>query len=541
MNRLIAPLGAWLLFCASAPVIAADTWKTTVTPYYVLVSQTSDRESMQWMRDFDQFILSTADLVKLNVKSLPPLTVVLFDNDKSYTPYKLRLPDGKAANVAGQFIRRESWSVIGMEQNVRDDEARRTVFHEATHWLMSGNQARQPAWFSEGIAEMFSTFERRGDQVNWAKPIGQHLATLQYGTIPLQEFLTQPSALSAREDRQQRFYAQAWAFTDFMMFSNNSQRRPLMIKFLDVFRSSSGDAAVAAAFGDQLPQLDRDFHLFIDQHSFPYVTQPVRPAPPSAALQPAPPALVEAALGRLALGTQQTELARKHAARAIALDADLPGGYEVLSYLALEDEKFDEAATQAEAALQRGSKDSQLYVVMGDSYVRGRNGEKPNAEQARVNMYENAINLNPRRLDVYQRLVGALHAIEKPREADLEFLRLGLKAYPGEDWLKVGAALVEYRLGRQDAAMATIEDVLRPDSTLDASERDNAVYLRRGWLISAMNDEIHSSYEKKDPDATRAVVARYREKLGDVPEIVTYLKEVEASLKPAEPPRRGKK
>jgi len=37
------------------------------------------------------------------------------------------------------------------------------------------------------------------------------------------------------------------------------------------------------------------------------------------------------------------------------------------------------------------------------------------------------------------------------------------------------------------------------------------------------------------------VIATYRGKLGDVPEIATYLNEVEASLKPAESAKRAKK
>jgi len=541
MKHLSRQLTLWLLCGVSGAAMAGGSWKTTTTPYYTLVSEVSDRESASWMRDFDQFILSTTELVKIDVRALPPLTVVLFDDDKSYTPYKLRRPDGKAASVAGQFIRRSTWSAIGMEQKAHDDDLRSTIFHEATHWLMSVDQKRQPAWFSEGIAEMFSTFERKGDKVNWAKPIALHLGTLQSSMLPLQEFLVEPTALSNRDIRQQRFYAQSWAFTHFLMFSNNSQRRPMMVKFLDTFRSSSGEAAVAAAFGDEFAQIEHDFRQYIDQHSFPYVTQPVQAAAAPAALQPAPGVLVEASLGLLALGADQLELARKHADRAIALDDTSPRGYELLANLAMESDDFDQAATHAEAALKRGSKDSQLYVLMGDSYSRGRNADKADAEQARVRMYENAINLSPRRLEIYQRLVGALYPIESPRQSDLDFLNLGLRFYPGEDWLRVGAAMVEYRLGRHDSALATIENALRPESTLDAQERQNATDLRRGWWMSSMNDELQAAMSKRDVVAARAVIATYRGKLGDVPEIATYLNEVEASLKPAEPARRAKK
>ena len=527
---LVAPM----LCCAHA---AERPWRMATTPQYTLLSQASERETREWMRGFDQFILSTADLLRFDLKALPPLTVLLFNGDKDYTPYKLRRPDGKTASVAGQFVRRPTWSLIGMSLAAEDDELRQTIFHEATHWLMSMDQARHPAWFSEGIAEMFSTFERRGDKVNWSKPLGSHLAILQERTIPLSQFLVEPTALSNRDDRQMLFYAQAWAFTDFLMFSDNSQRRPLMLKFLEKFRSESGEATVKDVFGDQLPQIERDFHLFISQHSFPYVIQPVKPAPPAAALQPAPAVLVEASLGLLALAAERPELAREHASRAIALDAGSPKGYELQAYMALESEDPAQAAKQAELALLRGSRDSQLFVLMGDSYTQAPNSQRPDAERARVGMYENAINLNPKRLEVYQRLAAALMPIDKPTEADLQFLDVGLRAFPGEDWLRVATALVEYRLGRRDSGVATLEKVLRPESTLDTSEREYALNLRRSWWVEDMNQELRDAASRRDTAAARAAIGKYRDRLGDIPEIAKYLEELEASLKqPEQPP-----
>ncbi len=540
----LQPRRLWLCFialvlpCAQA---ADRPWKMATTAQYTLLSQASDLETREWMRGFDQFILSTADLLKFDLKALPPLTVLVFKSDKDYMPYKMRRPDGKTASVAGQFVRRPTWSLIGMSLAGDNEELRQTIFHEATHWLMSMDQARQPAWFSEGIAEMFSTFERRGDKVNWAKPLGSHLALLQDRTIPLSQFLIEPTALSNRDDRQLLFYAQAWAFTHFLMFSDDSRRRPLMLKFLEKFRSESGEATVKDVFGDQLPQIEREFHQFIGQSRYPYVIQPVKPAPAESALQPAPAVLVEASLGLLALSSERPELAQEHAKRAIALDANSPKGYELQAYIGLEKQDLEQAAAQAELALERGSRDSQLFVLMGDSYTQGRNSERPDAERARVSMYEKAINLSPRRREVYQRLAGALMPVDTPTETDLQFLNVGLRAFPGEDWLQVATALVEHRLGRHDSAAATLDKVLRPDSTLDPSEREYAQNLRRSWWVEAMNQELRAATSAHDIAAARAAISKYRDRLADVPEIATYLNELEASLKKAEQPaqKRG--
>jgi tetratricopeptide (TPR) repeat protein len=525
-------LACLLLVLPASPIVAAEkTWRTVTTPYYRLLTQTDDRQAVDWMRNFDQFILSTTDVLQLDVRALPPLTVVIFDRDQSYTPYKLQLPNGQTAKVAGQFIRRPTWSMIGMAQIGQNDALRRTIHHEATHWLMSVDPAPQPAWFSEGIAEMLSTFERKGDKVNWAKPIDQHLGLLrQAGIMPLGQFLTEPGALFERDDRTDRFYAQSWAFTHFLLMSKDTSRRQLLFNFLQTYRTRSGEATVNAVFGSTLEGVQRDFHNYVDQRSFNYMIQPVKPAGAPAPLQPAPPAMVEASLGLLALGVGREELARQHAEKAVAADKDAPDGYGLLAYLALEKDEYDKAAVHAEDALRRGSKDGDLFVLLGDSYANGPNRGKLNAELSRVNLYESAINMNPRRLATYYKLIEALFSLEKTREEDAKFLNVGLTAYPGEDWLRVGTALVDYRLGRREAAMSTLDTVLRPDSKLNVGQRSNAANLRSAWLIESMNSEIRAATSKNDVAGARAAIARYRERLSDEPEVVAYLKDTDAHL-----------
>ncbi|MBX5460618.1 MAG: DUF1570 domain-containing protein [Steroidobacteraceae bacterium] len=514
-----------LLLMAALPALAGNReWKMAVTPHYRLISQLNDRETAKWMRDFDQFILSTSDVLQMDLRVLPPLTVVIFARDTDYTPYKLRLQNGQPAQVAGQFVRRPTWSIIAMVRDWNNRELRRTIHHEATHWLMSVDQSRQPAWLTEGIAEMFSTFERRGDQVNWAKPISAHLAVLHYmGRMPLERFLIAPSAFFEREQHTAQFYAQAWAFTHFLMMSKDPGRRQLLFKFLQSYRTQSGKAAVESVFGPALQDIEREFHLYTNQHWYTYMVQPAKPAPEPPPLQPAPGTFVEATLGFLALGADQKDLARNHAEKAIALDQNAPDGHALLAYLAMENNELDEAATHAETALQLGSQDGDLFLLLGASYAHGKNAERANAKQLRVSMYENAINLNPRRLAAYQELVEALFAIDTPREEDARFLEVVLRAFPGEDWLRVGTAVVDYRLGRREAAMSTLADVLRPESTLDETERDRVNRLRRRWV----GEEVQAAFAKSGFQATREVLDRYRN-LRDDPEIARLFEQLES-------------
>jgi hypothetical protein len=516
-------------------VSAEPVWRTAVTPNYRVFSQLSDRDTSEWMRGFDQFIFSTSDVLHLNLHAAPPLTVVIFAHDSDYEPYKPARPNGHVANVAGQFVRRSSWGMICMAHDADSQQLHAILQHEATHWLMSSDPSPQPAWFAEGIAEMFSTFELGVDTVNWAKPINAHLDLLrERGTLPLAPFLAEPSAIFDQDNRQEIFYAQAWAFTDFLMLANKAARRPQLVQFLNVFRTKSGEEAVKEVFGTDLTGIQKELAIYVDQRSFPYFTFPKKPAGPPPALTAAAPVQVEASLGFLALGASLSQLARQHAEKAIAIDDSDPGGHAVLAYLELDNRDMTKAAIHAEAALQRGSKDSELFLIAGDSYMGGQNADKPNATATAVQYFENSINVNPRSLEAFDRLAAALINLSTPRDEDGKFMDLGLKVFPTDDWLRVSKASMDYRLGQQTAAMTALDGVLQPGNHLDGPQELYATGLRRHWLIGAMNVEIRAAMDKKDIGATRALIAHYHEALSDDSATQDYLNRLTKQLDDAE-------
>jgi tetratricopeptide (TPR) repeat protein len=438
-------------------------------------------------------------MLSINLKALPPLTVILFLRDRDFEPYKMARPNGKTAGVAGEFIRQPTWSVIGLAEDVEDENTRRTIFHEGTHWLMSVDPTRQPPWFSEGIAEMMSTFERRVSTVNWAKPIEWHIAQLNFkGTIPLREFLLEESAVFDKDDRTDRYYAQSWAFVHFLLLSNDPTRRNLLASYLASFRGNSAAAAIDATFGSSLGDVQSAFVSYVQQPKLGYVSKPVVPVADPPPLAMARPADVQTALAFLAFGADKPELARKHVARALELDQSLPGPHEVLAYLARKERELDQAATHAEAALGNGSKDADMFLILGDSYRFGANGDRKGADLESVKMYENAINLNPRRQAAYERLVEMLVVAEAPTAEDAKFLDLGVRAFPDEDWIRVGVAAVAYKLGRRDQAVAGIDKSLRSNGTLDDEQRKFASGLRHRWYLEEANTQVQAAIARRD-------------------------------------------
>jgi hypothetical protein len=138
---------------------------------------------------------------------------------------------------------------------------------------------------------------------------------------------------------------------------------------------------------------------------------------------------------------------------------------------------------------------------------------------------------NSRRRGRGPRIREALSAIDKPREEDAKFLDVGLRVFPGEDELRVGTAVVDYHLEHREAAMATLDRVLRPESTLDAAQRSYAAALRRTWLLDAMRSEIDIAVSKSDFAGAREVVSRYRERVGkDAADANSYLEQLDSGL-----------
>jgi len=391
------------------------------------------------------------------------------------------------------------------------------------HWLMSLAPTRHPTWFSEGIAEMFSTFELNGSKMNWAKPIPSHLAQLQKnGLLPLKEFLARTDALQDQERDDDRFYAQSWAFVHFLMLSQPSRIQTLD-RILAESRTSSSEAAVTKVLGSNLAALEKDFNHYVQQAAFSYVTtasQPPAELPPTVA---APPAMVEAALGLVALATGRKDLARQHGQRAVELSAELPDGHEVLALLARQDN--DEAATRkhADAAVRGGSRSSEMYLLLANSIGRERAGGPQATAAARIPLLHRAIDLDPGRRGAYKQLAYDLMVNEKPTVEDLQPLERGLQRFPDDDWIRVGVAAARTRLGNGNVVLPAIQVALRPDSSLTSDERRTMANVRRNLLMQTMDAELRATQETRDFAAARAIIARYRSLAGDDKEITDYL------------------
>lgn len=104
----------------------------------------------------------------------------------------------------------------------------RVLRHEYVHLLVHVNVPDAPAWLDEGLAEMWSLVETRGERIDVGRPPAGYLALLHTGPwIPLAELTAVPRGRYDREVRRTaQFYAQAWALAHYLLFGPEAPASP---------------------------------------------------------------------------------------------------------------------------------------------------------------------------------------------------------------------------------------------------------------------------------------------------------------------------
>lgn len=177
---------------------ADDDWIRLQTTNFTVYSNTSQRETLRLVRDLEKL----RKVLRLFYGKLPerapvPSFVYLFKSDRSYTPYK-PLAGGKPREVAGVFCAHQEGNYISMTV-AAGIGATRLIYHEYMHQVFASQLSRVPVWFSEGMAEAYSTFEATEDSAAIGKTIGDHIHTLRGMPImPLRELLERMKSDLAR-------------------------------------------------------------------------------------------------------------------------------------------------------------------------------------------------------------------------------------------------------------------------------------------------------------------------------------------------------
>lgn len=485
-----------LVLSLMLPAHAAETeWLKLQTPRFGVVSQLGPESTERWAREFDRFIDAIQQLFGANDLSLPPLTIVLFEDARAFRPYMPNLQTDRD-EVAGFFGNQATWSTIGLAGRSASTVTRRVVLHEAVHWVMSANEIDLPVWVDEGLAEVYSTFEVDAGSGRWGMPIEEHVNYLsQVGLLPVDELFR----ISRTEvHSSDRFYPQAWALAHYLLFGDGGAHRPKLAKYLAQSRQTDMDTAFTAAFGSSYDDLQKELRAYVRNGRYSYSKVEFTAGALPLETAPATPANVEVSLARLAIAGGNLELAKQHAEKLIDLLPAAAVGYDVLALTAARSGDAAVLAAALARAIELDSSDAAVYSLQANELLRAHSIKEASivemipADTARAvaDLLHRSITLWPGDRSAYERLALALLNVDVVTEQDDAALALGRRTFPTDGFVLVGQAAVERERGNTTEAARLLRQSRVGPMTLPARYKPAIDGVHDYWLMEWLTGEL---------------------------------------------------
>lgn len=443
---------------------AADTptWVKLTSPQYTVVSQLNEADTLRWAEDFQLFIAALGEVIEVDERALPPLDIVLFENRDEFAPYRAVTQSGTVAALAGFFSNQGSWSVIGMPANSGNGSSQQLTYHEAVHWYSSMLLGRYPYWFTEGIAELFSTLTIEGDAISWSAAIPANIDYLrETGLQPMADFFAVSRDAALHE--VDTFYPQAWLFVHYLLFGELDLSPAELIALVEGSIESDMPTALAQELGLVFSELDALLTDYLAADDFRTerfnVSADVQSLQSAAATQ----ADIEATLAKLAIAGNNIEMGFDHAEALLALEPRQARTYDIIAEVANRLNDPEMLDTALRNAIYLNSTNAKTYELQ--AALLWEQNENPNTgtlapEIAReiANLLTRSILLQPFRLETYLAFVRVLPNIMAATDVDFDAIELGEALFPKEGIILVGEAMLSALDGNYDLAMALIAE-----------------------------------------------------------------------------------
>ena len=345
----------------SVNVIARDSWVSVRSKHLLVIGNGSEKEIRQVTARLEQFreVVSTL-LAKAGSDSAIPTTVIVFKDDTSYGPFKV------SENNSGYFQPGQDVNYITLSTESRGDlDPFSTIFHEYTHLLVNDTFGKTPAWFNEGLAELYSTLSVSDDQrVVIGRPIRRHISTLQQNSLlPLRTLLEvdYKSPFYNESQKQSIFYAEAWALMHYLMMADNGVRATHVLEFLQLLNAHTAlEPAFQKAFNTSIESFESALRGYVLQDHFRSndltFARKIQPSieMTSASLSEAE---VFAYEGDLLIHSNRNE-AETYLLKAVALDPNLIQAHASLGMARYRQGRMSEALPSLERAVEANSQNA---------------------------------------------------------------------------------------------------------------------------------------------------------------------------------------
>jgi Flp pilus assembly protein TadD len=375
--------GCVVLIASVAPLMAAD-WIRVASPHFEIYTDTGERSAQRVLTRFEQARQVFAASTGWRESGKSNMLILLFGSEREFASLR---PGG---SVRGFYQSGPERDYIGMLGGADLD---RIILHEYTHSVLNHAAAPLPQWFEEGLAELYSTLEIRGDRAVLGGPIAEHVAALNRGrwlTGGELEAVGKDSPHYNEAGKIGVFYAQSWALTHMLSFAKGY--RELLPEYIE--RLTAGEAneeAFENAFGKRVDAAVADLRAY---SRLGFAGIPIE-APRSSEIvmsqaERLDPAKALHARGEVLLLMGRDEEARLLYEQAAKRYPKSPASQTGLAVLAVRERNYEGARKLFERALELGARDASTYF----EYAMLLRDTK--APAAAVNEYlEKTIEANP--------------------------------------------------------------------------------------------------------------------------------------------------
>lgn len=383
--------------------------------------------------------------------------------------------DRNRAKPAGVFRFTPTGSQVVVRADLLGDESYGTVYHEYFHFLVHATGASVPVWLDEGLASYWASTRLTAKVAEVGLPDVARLEILRAGhLLPLAELMAveRSSAHYSQSDKAQRFYAQSWALTHYLMVGDRSgQGRQQVVDYL--LRIASGDPRPVVAFGD-LDELEAALRLYIRKLRFPfYEMEPPAPLPADAfRFRELPKAEATAMVARFRLESRLTRDVEALVDFALEGAPDLVETQLVSGLLGTWNQDYEKAEQAfSRAASLEGATPLAYYgaAVLGAYRDASAEGLAVASEHL-----ERAITVDPGFAPAKARLAELLRRDGACSERAASLIQEARKLYPRLRLYRLKEAQILAHCGRaaesREIARAVVEEVVEAESASAANQ-----------------------------------------------------------------------
>jgi tetratricopeptide (TPR) repeat protein len=438
---ILATLVCLLALAPTSFASAKDNWTSVRSKNFHLVGNASEKDIRKVATRLEQFREALTRLLKVNFNSSIPINVVVFKSQDSYRHFG---PPG----TAGFFHHSPDVNYIVLDGELKGEYPFDTIFHEYVHFIVKNNLENVPTWFSEGLAEFYSTFDvKKGDQkITIGAPKSNHVHYLrQEKLIPLPSLFAvdRRSPLYNESEKRGVFYAQSWVLTHYLMHGEEGRLRPQLWQFLNkVIAGAPVETAFQQAFQTDFKSMEKALKSYTQRDGYPAqfieFTDKVEADAQVQSIQ-----LTEAEAqfyqGDLLMRRRQLDRAEKYLTQAVALDSNLAMAHASLGMLKMSKNRLDEAKQHLQRAIAADSKNYLAHYYY--AFILSREGMEasgmvksysPEAANLMRAELKKAIDLKPEYAESYHLLAFVNLTMGEQLDESVDLLKRAMALSPGE-------------------------------------------------------------------------------------------------------------